>query len=447
MAENNSTDKKNNEKKKSTKSSSTKKTTKRSTKASTSKKKTTTASDVVADTVNAVAKSNNKALQVFVLLLVVAIVAVCVYGYFAGWFDFLFNKTPTPNNPIDFNSETYDVTTIASADMSIHFMELGNKFTGDSIFIKAGDVDILIDAGSRTNSADTIEKYVRQYCTDNKLEYVIATHADTDHISGFAGDNTNKSIFERFEIGTFIDFAKTNKTTEIYKRYVEQRQKLVENANTNVYNAYDCVNKNNGAQKVYNLTDNITMEVLDQKFYSESSSDENNYSVCLLFTQGEDHYLFTGDLEEKGEESLVEKNPDLPKCVLFKAGHHGSKTSSNDVLLQKIQPDIVCVCCCAGSDEYKAKSENTFPTQAFVDRVSKYTENVYVTSLANDTDKGFESMNGNIVFASTKVSAEGTFKNEYKMYFTNNATKLKDTDWFKNNRTMPSGWKKESEQQ
>ena len=36
-----------------------------------------------------------------------------------------------------------------SGDLSIHFMELGNEYAGDSIYIKAGETDILIDAGSR----------------------------------------------------------------------------------------------------------------------------------------------------------------------------------------------------------------------------------------------------------------------------------------------------------
>ena len=34
-------------------------------------------------------------------------------------------------------------------EFQIHFLELGNKYSGDSIYIKAGENDILIDAGSR----------------------------------------------------------------------------------------------------------------------------------------------------------------------------------------------------------------------------------------------------------------------------------------------------------
>ena len=62
-------------------------------------------------------------------------------------------------------------------ELSVHFLELGNRYTGDSVYIKIGDVDILVDAGSRKDSADDIANYVDRYCTDGTLEYVIVTHA------------------------------------------------------------------------------------------------------------------------------------------------------------------------------------------------------------------------------------------------------------------------------
>ena len=144
------------------------------------------------------------------------------------------------------------------------------------------------------------------------------------------------------------------------------------------------------------------------------------------------HYLFTGDLEEDGEEQLVVYNQ-LPKVELFKAGHHGSKTSSNDCLLEVIQPQIVCVCCCAGTDEYTDAKENQFPTQAMIDRVSVYTDRVYVTSLGDESaESGYVSMNGNIVVTSNRQGVE--------VNCSNNNTLLKDTAWFIENRKMPSAW-------
>ena len=89
-------------------------------------------------------------------------------------------------------------------DIEMHFMELGNGYSGDSCYIKCGDVDILVDAGSRTDSSSTIAQYLDTQVTDKKLEYVIVTHADRDHIAGFAGDSKNASVFSRYKVDTII---------------------------------------------------------------------------------------------------------------------------------------------------------------------------------------------------------------------------------------------------
>ncbi len=328
---------------------------------------------------------------------------------------------------------------IANSNLSIHFLELGNQYTGDSVYVKAGDTDILIDAGSRKGSAATIGNYVDNYCTDGVLEYVVVTHAHQDHISGFVGTESAKGIFQRYECQNIIEFARSDSTTQIYKDYQAVRNAEVK-AGANCYTAMDCVNNANGAQKIYDLTGDgsITMEVLYHKYYDNKSSDENNYSVCVLITQGENNYLFTGDLEKEGEASLVQSNPNLPEVVLFKGGHHGSYTSSSAVLLAKIKPQYVCVCCCAGTTEYTngKVGPHTFPAQEFVDRIAKYTDNVYVTTLAvldsSGKLKDHTSMNGNIVFS--------CINGQISLDCSNNNTKLKDTEWFKNNRTCPAEW-------
>ena len=329
---------------------------------------------------------------------------------------------PTPTEPI--------VDDIIYDDFQIHFLELGNDYTGDSTYIKAGDVDILIDAGSRTGSATTIKSYVDQYCTDGVLEYVIATHADQDHIAGFVGNSsgsTRTGILYQYKVKTLIDFAITTKTTQVYNNYVTARTYAINNGATH-YTAAQCFNETDGAKAVYELTDNISMKILYNYYYFNKSSDENNFSVCTLFTYNDHNFMFTGDLEEDGEEKLAAyydgstSAKTLPEVELFKAGHHGSKTSSNDCLLKLIQPKIVCVCCCAGGSEYTPFYQNTFPTQDMITRVAKYTDRVYVTSVYDEKELTRKSMNGDIIISSNGktigVSA------------TNNIIKLKDTTWF-----------------
>lgn len=338
------------------------------------------------------------------------------------------------------STDTPKTVNYGDKDLSFHFLELGNNYTGDSTYIKAGDVDILIDAGSRQGSAATIAAEVNKYCTDGKLEYVIATHAHQDHIAGFTNTKSNDGIFKRYECEVIIDFALTNADTAVYNNYVTARDEEVA-LGAKHYTARECVEETNGAKKTYELGEGMTMTILDQGFYYAKSNDENNYSVCVLFTHGDKNYLLTGDLEAEGEASLVERNT-LPEVELFKAGHHGSYTASTDTLLKVIKPKIVCVCCCAGAIEYtKTKNNHTFPAQEFIDRVAPYTTRVYVTTVGtvvyNEAeskyeDTGFASMNGNI----TVLSSGG----EVTVTCSNNDTVLKDTEWFAANRTRPSAW-------
>ncbi len=326
--------------------------------------------------------------------------------------------------------EIATVENIEYDGIQFHFLELGNKWTGDSTYIKTGDTDILVDAGSRDSSSQTIKSYLDNYVTDGKLEYVIATHAHQDHIAGFAGTNYGKSgdgILQQYEVDTIIDFSLTNSTSSVYKAYVSIRDELVENGTTH-YTASECWNEENGAQRSISITDDVTMDILYNDFYFETSSNENNYSVCTMFNYKEHHFLLTGDLEKEGEESLASyydgstSDKTLPHVELFKGGHHGSATSSNDCLLSLITPSICCVCCCAGCTEYSSYRTGTFPTQTFIDRISKYTDLVYVTTCYNDDEETYESLNGNIV-----VSSDGA---SIGVNCSNTNSVLKDTDWF-----------------
>lgn len=381
----------------------------------------------------------------FVLVLIILAIVGCFVLHKKGmihvpFLDTLFSSTERgesismeESSSSESSESSSSQETINADGLSIHFLELGNKYTGDCTLIKVGDTEVLIDAGSRKGSAETINGYLEEYCTDGTLEYVIATHAHQDHIAGFVGSkkgNSRSGVFYTYDIDTLIQFSLTNAETVLYSEYCAAVEYLQEKG-TNVYTALQCWNGENGASRAYTLGEGITLEILYQRFYEEKTGDENDYSVCTLLTQGNNHYLFTGDLEHEGEASLVEEN-DLPKCKLYKGGHHGSPTSSTAELLAEIQPEIVCVCCCCGSDEYTDNVANMFPSQAFVDRIAPYTDRVYVTTIVADNSAGFTSMNGNIVVSCVDgvITVRGS----------NNDTVFKDTEWFKDNRKTPTAW-------
>ena len=314
--------------------------------------------------------------------------------------------------------------------ISFHFLTLGNKSSGDSIFVKAGDVDILIDAGSTTGSVSTIKSYIDNYVSDGTLEYVIITHGDNDHIAGFSKENG--SIFDLYKCETIIDFPLTNAQSDAYQRYLSERQAEID-AGAKHYTALDCYKNENGGQRFYDLSGdgNVKMEILYNEYYTVKTSDENDYSVCVMFHHGSKKFLFTGDLEESGEKAFVsEEENKLSQVELFKAGHHGSETSSTEDLLKVIKPKIIVVTCVLGD-------KHDFVRQAFLNRISKYTDKVYVTSICTEGYTGgasFADMNGNVIVTSSETDG-------VTVVGTNNNTLLKDTDWIKGERTIPDMWK------
>ena len=310
-----------------------------------------------------------------------------------------------------------------NGEISFHFMVLGNGYSGDCIYVKAGDNDILIDGGSDYDSIDAITSYVNRFVSDNKLEYVIATHAHLDHIACLAGKKNGTSLFDVYDVGTIIDFPKTNATSAVYNRYVQERDDEVEQGAKH-YTALECYKNQNGGQRVYELTadGNVKMEILYNPYYEQKTTNENNYSVCVQFLHGNERkFLFTGDLEEEGEQYLVDNNA-LSQVKLFKAGHHASYTASNDCLLEVIRPEIYVICGSAG-DQYD------FPHQETINRIAKYTSEVYITT--QTTANGYQAYNGDIVVSSSAQSG-------ITVTCSNIKEKLKDTNWFKANRTWPA---------
>ena len=75
---------------------------------------------------------------------------------------------------------------------------------------------------------------------------------------------------------------------------------------------------------------------------SERVNSNNESSLCVLFQTKNCDILITGDRGEAGELELMEKLP-LPKLSVLVAGHHGSKNSTSQALLDETQPQVVVI--------------------------------------------------------------------------------------------------------
>jgi competence protein ComEC len=74
----------------------------------------------------------------------------------------------------------------------------------------------------------------------------------------------------------------------------------------------------------------------------EKLEDKNEGSIVLYASFGGKKWLFTGDLGSGGEAELIKQFSQMDVDVL-KVGHHGSRTSSSEVFLDSIQPETAVI--------------------------------------------------------------------------------------------------------
>lgn len=390
------------------------------------------------------AKKHPKAVFIIILILIIVIAAGAFYciKINPNILNNLIPSVPSESSGSSSSSGSHtdnntNVEGVVYDEFQIHFLEFDSASAGDSIYIKAGDTDILIDAGNKQNQTKKLVSQINEYCTDSKLEYLIMTHGDQDHIQSLSGTSKDTSVIYNYSIDNIIYNQKTSKTTNVYKNTLKGFEYAKNTYNTTITYAHEFFESDELTPKdsdTIELSDNVSMTILWNKFYFTNSSDENNYSVSVLFTykdnNDEHNFILTGDLEKEGEEAMVKhydgvSYPSLPHCDLYKGGHHGSKTSSTNAFLAAITPDICCVCTCAGTNEYTTDYTNQFPTQHFINRISKYTDKVYITGMYENGE--FKSMNGQITVSCGKNSEN---KVEVGIAASNNLIKLKDTEWF-----------------
>jgi hypothetical protein len=157
----------------------------------------------------------NKHNPVFWIILLVLLIAIGVGVVYVtvinpSIMDRLLNKITntdevTSSEESSNNNPTMSVDTSADIvegvnypDFQIHFMTLGNEYAGDSIYIKAGNNDILIDAGSRSGSSSTTLAYMDKYVKDKKLEQIttqiVKNIPNTSNVITRTGDRYNDVI-------------------------------------------------------------------------------------------------------------------------------------------------------------------------------------------------------------------------------------------------------------
>ena len=203
---------------------------------------------------------------------------------------------------------------------------------GESIFLR--DVTgktILIDVGGKAESDKKIQAWQEKATTSNaqrtlipylksrgvdKIDQLILTNTDKEHVGDLL------EVTKAFHVGEIL-VSKGSLTQKEFVAELEASQTKVRSVtageNLPIF----------GSQ----------LEVLSSRQIGDGDRDG---SLILYGKLLDKHFLFTGNLKEKGEKDLLKQYPDLEVDVL-KAGQHGAKTSSNPTFLEKIKPEITLI--------------------------------------------------------------------------------------------------------
>ena len=202
---------------------------------------------------------------------------------------------------------------------------------GDSILLRDWrGKTILIDTGgkvdfgqkeewkkrrSTSNAERTLIPYLKSRGID-RIDHMILTHTDTDHMGDLEVLATKVSIQE-------INISKGSLKKVTFVRLLKRL-----NLPVKTLEAGDQLSIFDGRAEVL--------------YPVEVGDGSNNDSIVLYGRFYGWSFLFTGDLEEEGEKTLLARYPQLRVDVL-KAGHHGSKGSSHPAFLEKIQAKIALI--------------------------------------------------------------------------------------------------------
>lgn len=191
---------------------------------------------------------------------------------------------------------------------------------GDSfLFITENKKVILIDGGgSESSDYDVGENILVPYLLDRgitKIDYVFVSHAHADHIEGIY------SVIEYFRVNNIFIGVQHEKDN-----LIEKLVTVAEKYNAKIYSL---------VAGDYLKIDGVMINILhpSSNYYDDNI---NNLSLVMKIECNGRKILFTGDAEAKVEETLKS----LEEIDILKVGHHGSKTSSTEEFIDKLNPKI-----------------------------------------------------------------------------------------------------------
>ena len=222
----------------------------------------------------------------------------------------------------------------------------------DSTFVKLNNSTMLIDAGNNEDG-----KMIVNFLNQNnisKIDYLVATHADEDHIGGI-DDILNSVKVNQLLIPT------VGSSGSDYKNAIE----AAKNNNVEI--------KNPVRGDKFNL-DSANIEIMSALEGQDVS--DNDSSIVMQMNYNTTKYLFMGDAEKEVENSRQWQEVDV-----LKVGHHGSNSSSSEKFLEQTNPKYSII-------EVGKNNSYNLPSSKALTRLKNINTKILRTDMANGEEAG-----------------------------------------------------------
>ena len=198
----------------------------------------------------------------------------------------------------------------------------------DAIFMQTQTHSIILDCGEKDDGDELVE--LLQEKGVSNVDYIFITHFDKDHVGGFP------EVVENVTASNIIvpDYVGNN---DEYEKYME----TVDSKNLTVTALTE--------DTIFTL-DDVLFEISTPKKQSYAEGD-NDFSLVISVTHGENTFLFTGDAEK---DRLTEVLSEFGKQYDFlKVPHHGKYNKNTKRFINTIKPTYSVIC-----DSEKNPAEN-----------------------------------------------------------------------------------------
>ncbi len=234
--------------------------------------------------------------------------------------------------------KSQDVNLSKKSGLEIHIIDVGQA---ESILILQDDKSMLVDSGTNS-SGKKIVRYLESIGVE-KLDVLLITHFHIDHAGGahsiLSSIKVDKIICMKYEnLSTlqeklwYLDMSIARSVRETFKSTSIIMESAYEDNDNSILRSF-----NIGEAKI---------KILSQCNLSDIV---NNKSIVFKLEYQDFSMLFMSDAEKEIEEYLLESKKDISADVL-KIGHHGSRTSTTDEFLNKVNPSYAVVSCGKGND-------------------------------------------------------------------------------------------------